>query len=58
MENQTSLLKYQTEGGETKIHVPLVDDTVWMMQREIALLFQTTPQNITRRDETTRELNL
>lgn len=47
MDNQTDLLMYQTEDGETKINVRLEDETVWMTQKAIAELFQTTPQNIT-----------
>ena len=47
MENQTNLLMYQTEDGETKINVRLEDETVWMTQKTIAELFQTTTQNIT-----------
>lgn len=47
MENQTNFLMYQTEDGETKINVRLEDETVWMTQKAMAELFQTTPQNIT-----------
>lgn len=47
MENDTNFLMYQTEDGETKIHVRLEAETVWMTQKAMAELFQTTPQNIT-----------
>ena len=47
MENQTNLLMYQTADGETKINVRLEDETVWMTQKTIAELFQTTTQNST-----------
>ncbi|PKM40250.1 MAG: hypothetical protein CVV03_12495 [Firmicutes bacterium HGW-Firmicutes-8] len=41
------LLIYQTEDGRTKIDVCFEDDTVWLNQAAMAVLFQTTPQNIT-----------
>lgn len=41
------LILYQTEDGKTKIEVRLQDETVWMTQKLMAELFQTTPQNIT-----------
>lgn len=47
MESKTTMLMYQTEEGQTKINVRLEDETVWMTQKAIAELFQTTPQNIT-----------
>lgn len=47
MESKTNVLMYQTEEGQTKISVRLEDETVWMTQKAIAELFQTTPQNIT-----------
>ena len=47
MENNNDLLIYQTEDGKTKIDVRLENETVWMTQKAIAELYQTTPQNIT-----------
>lgn len=47
MENDTDILIYQTEDGNTKIDVKLENGTVWMTQKAIAKLFQTTAQNIT-----------
>lgn len=47
MDNHTDLLLYQTEDGKTKIDVKLENGTVWMTQKAIAELYQTTPQNIT-----------
>jgi len=38
---------YQTEDGQTRIEVRMEHETVWLTQREMAELFQTTPQNIT-----------
>ncbi len=43
----TQLLIYQIESGDTKIEVCLEDETVWLTQKLMAELFQTTPQNIT-----------
>lgn len=45
--NNSQILIYQTEDGQTKIDVRLQDETVWLTQRMLAELFQTTPQNIT-----------
>jgi hypothetical protein len=47
LENGSNLLIYQTEDGHTKIDVRLENETVWMTQKAIAELFQTSPQNIT-----------
>lgn len=47
MDNNTDILIYQTEDGNTKIDVRLENEQVWMTQKAIAELFQTTPQNIT-----------
>ena len=47
MENKTDILIYQMEDGNTKIDVRLENETVWMTQKAIAELYQTTPQNIT-----------
>ena len=41
-----SLLLYQTEDGKQRIEVHLQDETVWLSQKLMAELFQTTPQNI------------
>lgn len=47
MENNTDILIYQTEDRSTKVDVRLKNETVWMTQKAIAELYQTTPQNIT-----------
>jgi len=44
--NNTQILIYQTEGGKTKIEVRLENETVWLTQKLLAELFQTTKQNI------------
>lgn len=45
-DNNSQILIYQTEDGNTKIDVRLQDETVWLTQRMLADLFQTTKQNI------------
>lgn len=38
---------YQTEDKQTQIEVKFEGDTVWLTQKQMGVLFQTTPQNIT-----------
>ena len=45
--NSSQIIIYQTESGQTKIDVRLENDTVWLTQKLMAELFQTTSQNIT-----------
>ena len=40
------ILVYQTESGQTKIEVRLEEETVWLTQKLMAELFQTSKQNI------------
>lgn len=47
IENKGKILIYQNEKGDTKIDVFFSDDTIWMTQKTISELYQTTPQNIT-----------
>lgn len=47
MEPNSEIILYQTEDGITKIDVRLENETVWLTQKLMAELFQTTPQNIT-----------
>lgn len=47
MEKSGEIIIYQTENGNTKLEVRLEDETVWLTQKMLAELFQTTPQNIT-----------
>ncbi len=37
---------YQTEDGQTRIDVRMADETVWLSQKGMADLFQTTKQNV------------
>jgi len=46
VKNNSQLIIYQTENGDTKIDVRLEDKTVWLTQKLIADLFDTTKQNI------------
>jgi hypothetical protein len=43
----SQIIIYQTEDGTTKLDVRLEDETVWLTQKMMAELFQSTPQNIT-----------
>jgi len=43
----SQIIIYQSEDGTTKLDVRLEDETVWLTQKMMAELFQTTPQNIT-----------
>jgi len=44
--NNSQLIIYQTESGETKIDVRLEDETVWLTQKLMAKLFDTSVPNI------------
>ena len=46
-ENNTQIIIYQTESGVTKLEVRIENETVWLSQKLMAALFQTTPQNVT-----------
>ncbi len=46
VKNDSQILIYQTEGGQTKIEVMLEDETVWLAQKLMAELFQTTIPNV------------
>jgi len=45
-ENKSQILIYQTENGETKLDVRFQDETVWLSQKLMAELFQTSVPNI------------
>lgn len=46
MENKGEILLYQSEDGTVKIDVRLENETVWLTQKSMAELFQTTVPNI------------
>jgi len=45
--SNSHIIIYKTESGQTKLEVRLENETVWLTQKSMAELFQTTPQNIT-----------
>jgi hypothetical protein len=45
-ENKSQIVIYQTENGQTKLDVRFQDETVWLTQKLMAELFQTTVPNI------------
>lgn len=47
MEEQNKMLIYRSEDGAIKVEVLFANETVWLTQKRMAELFQTTPQNIT-----------
>ena len=47
LERSGRILIYQNEKGDTKVDVFFTEDTIWMTQRTMADLDQTSPQNIT-----------
>ena len=42
------IIIYNTEDGKAKINLQYEDGTVWLSQLEIAELFQTTKQNVSK----------
>lgn len=46
MKNKSQLVIYKTEDGQTKLDVRLEDESVWLTQKLMAELFQTTIPNI------------
>lgn len=47
LERTGKILIYQNEKGDTKVDVYFTEETIWMTQRTMADLYQTSPQNIT-----------
>jgi len=45
-QNKSQIVIYQTENGETKLDVRFQDETVWLTQKLMAKLFQTSVPNI------------
>jgi len=43
---KSQIIIYQTEDGKTKLEVKLENETVWLTQKLMADLFQTTVPNI------------
>lgn len=47
MNTNGNILIYQNESGDTKVDAYFNDSSIWMTQKSIAQLYQTSPQNIT-----------
>lgn len=47
MENKGEILIYESADHQTQVEVKLESGTVWLTQKQMAELFQTTPQNVT-----------
>jgi len=45
--SKSEIVIYKTAGSEAQVEVKFEDETVWLTQKQMAQLFQTTPQNIT-----------
>lgn len=45
---KNDIIIYNTEGGNSRVELHLLDGTIWLNQLEIAELFQTTKQNISK----------
>ena len=43
---ENNIVIYQTQDGQTKIDVKIENDSVWLTQKQIAELLQTTKQNV------------
>lgn len=46
MKEQNQIIIYQTSDGKSQLHVSLQDDTIWLTQKQLSELFQTTIPNI------------
>ena len=44
--NESTIAIYKTSDGQTRIDVRFDGDTAWLTQNALAILFQTTKQNI------------
>ena len=44
--SESEIVLYQTEDGRTRLEVKLENNTVWLTQKLMADLFQTTQQNV------------
>ena len=46
MDEKNQIIIYQTSDGKSQFHVSLQDDTIWLTQKQLSELFQTTIPNI------------
>lgn len=42
----SELILYTSDDGQTRLHLRVETDTIWLSQLDIAELFQTTKQNV------------
>ena len=45
-DDANNIIIYQSDDGETKIDVKLENETIWLSQQQMAVLYKTTKQNI------------
>ena len=45
--NEEGVVVYRTEGNTLQLEVQVSEETVWLSQKQMARLFNTSPQNIT-----------
>ena len=48
MKPNSEIILYQTEDGQTKVDVRLEEETVWLTQKEMSILFQKERSVITK----------
>ena len=46
-QSEKSVIIYRSEDGTIQLEVELYNETVWLTRPQMALLFNTTPQNVT-----------
>ncbi len=46
-QEQNNFILYSTPEGDVKLNVLLENETIWLTQKSMGILFDTTPQNIT-----------
>lgn len=46
-QSEKSVIIYRSEDGTIQLDVELYNETVWLTRPQMALLFNTTPQNVT-----------
>ena len=44
--NETSIIIYNSEDGRARVDLTVVDDTIWLNQKQLAELFATSRNNI------------
>lgn len=44
--NESSMIIYEDKNGVTKVNVKFIDEDVWLNQKQIAKIYNTTQENI------------